>query len=178
MFAHPRSRVPLGRTFSTPPNNMHNMAFFMYSCPWMDGASDLLSNSNISTFLLWASFLHFWTSSLVIKSVDSSLSCDMLLASRIVLKETNEEHYATANKWRTLCNCKQMKHIMQLQINEEHYATANKWSTLCNCKQMKNTIQLQTNEAHYATANKSANDYWNLWSIWGTVKSWKSVTKN
>jgi hypothetical protein len=31
--AYPRSRVPLGRTFSTPPSNMHRMAFFMYSCP-------------------------------------------------------------------------------------------------------------------------------------------------
>jgi len=99
MFAYPRSRVPLGRTFSTPPNNMHNMAFFMYSCPWMEGASDLLSNSKISTFLLWASFLHFWTSSLAISRVDSSLSCDMLLAIRIVLQ-------------------KQMRHTKQLQANQ------------------------------------------------------------
>ena len=169
MFAHPRSRVPLGRTFSTPPNNMHNMAFFMYSCPWMDGASDLLSNSNISTFLLWASFLHFWTSSLVIKSVDSSLSCDMLLASRIVLKETNEEHYATANKWRTLCNCKQMKHIMQLQTNEEHYTTANKWSALCNCKQISQWLLESVEHLRYCQVLKECNKELNIWyqkSVW------------
>jgi hypothetical protein len=97
MPTYPRSRVPLGRTFSTPPSNMHKMAFFMYSCPWMEGASDLLSNSKISMFLLRASFLHFWTSSLVISSVDSLVSWDMLLAIRTVLKKQTK-HCETVHK--------------------------------------------------------------------------------
>jgi len=37
---------------------------------------------------------------------------------------------------------------MQPQTIEEHYATANKWSTLCTRKQIKNTKQLQRNDAH------------------------------
>ena len=37
---------------------------------------------------------------------------------------TNEAYYATANKWRTLSTCKQLKHNMHLQTNEAHYATA------------------------------------------------------
>jgi hypothetical protein len=54
-----------------------------------------------------------------------------------------------------------MKTSMQLQTNEAHYATANKWSTLRNLKQIKNTMkpqkmkhimQLQTIEIHYSIA--------------------------
>lgn len=97
MLPYPRSRVPLGRTFSTPPSSMHKMAFFMYSCPCMEGASDLLSNSKISMFLLRASFLHFWTSSLVISSVDSLVSWDILLAIRTVL-EKQTKHCDIAHK--------------------------------------------------------------------------------
>jgi hypothetical protein len=63
----------------------------------MEGASDLLSNSKISIFLLRASFLHFWTSSLVISSVDSLVSWDMLLAIRTVLKKQTKER-ETADK--------------------------------------------------------------------------------
>jgi hypothetical protein len=42
-----------------------------------------------------------------------------------------------------------MKTAMQMQTNEAQYATADKWGTLFNSKQMKHTMQLQTNEAHY-----------------------------
>ena len=93
----------------------------------------------------------------------------------------NEAHYWTTNNWRTLCNCKQIKHITQLQTYESnndnankstlwkcehmkhtmfmqknyaHYVTANSWSTLSKFKQIKNTMQLQANEEHYASANK------------------------
>ena len=34
--------------------------------------------------------------------------------------QTKEAHYATSNKGSTLCNCKQMKHIMHPQTYEEH----------------------------------------------------------
>jgi hypothetical protein len=84
---------------------------------------------------------------------------------------TNEAHYApakklntlwTANKWRTLCNCKQVENIMQMQTKEAHYENSNKWSTLCNCKQRKHIMQLQTNEAFLGTANE-----------WSTLWNWK-----
>jgi len=41
--------------------------------------------------------------------------------------QTNEEHYATANKWSAICNGKQMKHIMRLRTNKAHNENANKW---------------------------------------------------
>ena len=50
-----------------------------------------------------------------------------------------------------------MKHIMQQQTNEAHYATANKWSTLCTRKQMKHIKQSQTIEENYETAKNKAN---------------------
>jgi hypothetical protein len=58
--------------------------------------------------------------------------------------QTNEENYATAKKWSTICKGKQMKHIMRLRTNEGHNENANKWSTLCKCKQMKHTKQMET----------------------------------
>jgi hypothetical protein len=51
---------------------------------------------------------------------------------------------------------------MKLQTTEEHYATANKWKTLRTRKQMNSSLhmqkmkyfmQVQTNETHYANAN-------------------------
>jgi len=44
-----------------------------------------------------------------------------------------------------------MKHTMKLQTNEQHYATSNKWSTYKR-KQMKYTMQPQVNKAHYSPA--------------------------
>jgi len=49
--------------------------------------------------------------------------------------KTIEAHYATANKWNTLCTREQMKNT-------------------CNCKEMKHTTQMQRNEANFGTANK------------------------
>jgi len=47
---------------------------------------------------------------------------------------TNETHHANGKQLNTLFNYKQIKHTIQLQINELHYGTANKRRTLCNCK--------------------------------------------
>jgi len=44
--------------------------------------------------------------------------------------QSNEDRYATANKWSTLCKCKQMKHT---QYKEKNYAMQ-KWCTLYNSK--------------------------------------------
>jgi len=64
--------------------------------------------------------------------------------------QTNEAHYANANKWNTPST---KKKIMQCK-NDAHYTTANKWSAQCNCKQIKQTMQIKTNKLHNSTANK------------------------
>lgn len=44
----PLMRDPFSRTFSTPPSNIHRMAFLMYSWPWILGAKERDSWSNTS----------------------------------------------------------------------------------------------------------------------------------
>jgi hypothetical protein len=81
----PRNLVPLGNTFSTPPSNRHSMARLMYSCPWIEGASDLASKLKM---FLWerASCLHRATSSREMQGLASLLSWDRLLAITTVLQ--------------------------------------------------------------------------------------------
>lgn len=70
--------------------------------------------------------------------------------------KTNEGHYATANKRRTLSKCKTDDANFANIKNVAHYANGNKLIKICNCRQMKPTIQLHTNEAYYATATNEA----------------------
>ena len=89
---HPLSLVPLGNTFSFPPSNIHNTAFLMYSCPWIEGARERPSCSNTSPF--WRENLRIRATSSAEKcGVASLLSCWMLFAMRIVLQRNTSNEY-------------------------------------------------------------------------------------
>jgi hypothetical protein len=58
---HPRKWVPFFRFFSTPLSINKITAFFIHECPYIEGASELPSRSNVSS--LSATFLIFFKSS-------------------------------------------------------------------------------------------------------------------
>jgi hypothetical protein len=81
----PSQSGAVGQHLLHPSSNRHSMARLMYSCPWIEGASDLASKLKM---FLWerASCLHRATSSREMQGLASLLSWDRLLAITTVLQ--------------------------------------------------------------------------------------------
>ena len=94
---YPLKWVPFFRFFSTPLSNSKITAFLIHKCPYIEGASEFPSRSNVS-FLLAISFILLRSSKEYIGAFASLFNKETLLAIRTVLRKLTMLFPARENK--------------------------------------------------------------------------------